>query len=535
MQPPGAYLIADPVFTDTPARIDDTATWFPLTAETPPDGWRAARVDVWVLWQPDGLVLPRQGWKVHVSVGLPDAADALAKVRDHCVRHGVAFKFLRSRTLALVHNEKYAHRGSSGKLAAIYPADEAALRRTLTELGRDLAGMRGPYILSDLRWHDGPLYVRYGGFEERWCHDGDEPVPAIARPDGVLVPDERGPVFSVPDWAPVPDFVAERIEAAAEEEAGGSPYRIDEVLHYSNGGGVYLGTDLRDDRQVVLREARPCAGLNGAGADAVTRLHRERDVLQRLAGLPCVPRVLDHFTWWEHEYLVEEFIDGETLQDSAGGRYPLIYPDVTDGELAEYAAWAVDVADRVEHALRQVHARGFVFGDLHPANVMVRPDGEVVLVDFEQGYGVDEDFAPSRGDAGFSSPKVRRGVAVDDYALACLRLSLFAPLTSMTALSAEKVEDLLDVARRFPLPPGYADRIRAGLRPGLSTVDNGVTRYAWPDPVEPAALMGSLAAGIRAREPISAAGSTGSGQAYRVTPLSTVDSPGRSPARMRSA
>ncbi|MDG6101865.1 class III lanthionine synthetase LanKC [Dactylosporangium aurantiacum] len=508
MQTPGAYLIADRVFADTPDRVDDRASWFPLARETPPDGWCEARRSVWVLWHPDGHRLPRQGWKVHVSVDLPDAAEALAKVRDHCVRHGIAFKFVRSRQLALVHNEKYAHRGSSGKLAALYPVGDDALRSTLTELGAALAGLRGPYVLSDLRWHDGPLFLRFGGFAERYCHDGDEPVTAVETPDGLLVPDERDPVFAVPDWAPVPDFVAERIAAVAEEPVTEQPYQIDEALHHSNGGGVYLATDLRDGTRVVLREARPYAGLNGAGADAVTRLHRERDMLRRLDGLPCVPRVLDHFTWWEHEYLAEELIEGDTLQDAVGARYPLIYPDVPAEELAGYTAWAVDVVDRVERALRQVHDQGVVFGDLHPANVMVRPGGDVVLIDFEQAYGLDEDFTPTLGDAGFTSPRVRRGVGVDDYALACLRLSVFVPLTSLTALCPAKVEELLAVAARFPLPPGYAGRIRDGLRRALATGDPepstvdiaAVTRFAWPSPVpaDPAPLLASLAEGIRA-------------------------------------
>jgi hypothetical protein len=41
-------------------------------------------------------------------------------------------------------------------------------------LGELLYGQPGPYILSDLRWGSGPLYVRYGGFAERYCIDAKE-------------------------------------------------------------------------------------------------------------------------------------------------------------------------------------------------------------------------------------------------------------------------------------------------------------------------------------------------------------------------
>ncbi|MFD6610649.1 class III lanthionine synthetase LanKC [Micromonospora chalcea] len=499
MPTPGAFLIADPVHVDSPAHVADTASRFPLADQTPPDGWRAAEHGGWIMWHPPHAQLPQQGWKVHVSVNLDDAADALDLVREHCVRHRIAFKFQRSRRLALVNNEKYAHRAGSGKLAALYPADDTALRRILDDLGAQLAGYRGPYVLSDLRWHDGPLYLRYGGFAELWCVDGDQPVPAVTRPDGTLVPDRREPVFTVPDWAPVPDFVAEHIAAVDAQTGDEPPYRIEEALHHSNAGGVYRATDLRDGRTVVLREARPHAGLDGAGTDALTRLRREEDMLRRLAGLDCVPQLLDRLTWWEHQFLVEEHIEGDTLQHHLAMRHPLIHPDPTHQDLTDYTTWALDVIDQVEAALAQVHARGVVFGDLHTANVMIRPDGRVVLVDFEQAYLADEDFTPSLGDPGFATPRIRRGPAVDTYALACLRLAVFVPLTPLAALCDEKFDDLLTVARRFPLPPGYLDRIRDDLHTALNPPAPGrrrVTRFTWP--ADQRRLIDSLAAGIRA-------------------------------------
>jgi len=66
-------------------------------------------------------------------------------------------------------NSKSARRGSSGKLVTIYPADDAELELVLKELDGILVGVEGPYILSDLRYADGPLFVRYGGFVERHC------------------------------------------------------------------------------------------------------------------------------------------------------------------------------------------------------------------------------------------------------------------------------------------------------------------------------------------------------------------------------
>jgi hypothetical protein len=39
----------------------------------------------------------------------------------------------------------------------------------------------------------------------------------------------------------------------------------------------------------------------------------ERSILDRLAGLDVVPQVRDYFTNAGHEFLVEDFIEGEAL------------------------------------------------------------------------------------------------------------------------------------------------------------------------------------------------------------------------------
>jgi hypothetical protein len=81
------------------------------------------------------------------------------------------------------------------------------------ELGETLDGEESPYILTDLRWGKGPLYVRYGAFAMRYTVDErGEPVPAIADGDGNLVADRRDPVFYVPPWVTLPAFL-ERISS----------------------------------------------------------------------------------------------------------------------------------------------------------------------------------------------------------------------------------------------------------------------------------------------------------------------------------
>ena len=58
----------------------------------------------------------------------------------------------------------------------------------------------------------------------------------------------------------------------AYADVAGLPYAIDRVLHFSNGGGVYLARDTRTGEAVVLKEARPHAGVDARGHDAVRPL-----------------------------------------------------------------------------------------------------------------------------------------------------------------------------------------------------------------------------------------------------------------------
>ncbi|MFD2122422.1 hypothetical protein ACFSNO_27530 [Streptomyces cirratus] len=78
--------------------------------------------------------------------------------------------------------------------------------------------------------------------------------------------------------------------AQTPHPAGTSRFRATRALHFSNGGGVYVATDTRTGGSVLLKEARPLAGLDEDGADAVARLEREHWALEQLSGLELHPR-----------------------------------------------------------------------------------------------------------------------------------------------------------------------------------------------------------------------------------------------------
>ncbi|WP_086778429.1 class III lanthionine synthetase LanKC [Streptomyces griseus] len=443
------YCLADRTYYDTPARLPDEETRYPLDSAPPPEGWCRTPGGLWTSMVPEHGEPAAQGWKIHVSTVPEEAEATLRDTTRVCLAHGVPFKFLRSEQALLLMSGKYMSRSGAGKFLTLYPADETVFLRLLDELTRVLAGRSGPYILSDLRIGDTPVHVRYGAFTARWCRDANgERVPALRHPSGHLVPDERGVVFRVPPWVTVPGALRPHLAARAAAGDAAFPYTVTKALQFSNAGGIYLARHRDTGRQVVLREARPHCGLDGAGDDAVTRLHREHRALTALAGLDCVPKVHGVTTVWEHHFLIEEHIEGNTLLEEIVARFALVRGAGTAVELAPYTAWVDSITAQLTSALAAVHARGLRFGDLHPNNIIVRPDGRVALIDFEYAVGLDDEDTPLAGAPGLQAPVGTPGAEADGYALWATWLSMLMPLMELAGHDRAKALTLERWARR---------------------------------------------------------------------------------------
>lgn len=472
------FCMVDPLFYE-PIREQAAGDGGFLARREVPAGWLAVAQTDWTMLAPNDARLPLQGWKVHVTAHLGNASAVLDTVWQYCVAKSIPFKFLPSRAKVVARNAKYADRSGSGKFITIYPADDDQLRQIVADLRESLDGQDGPYILSDLRIGSGPLFVRYGGFIPRTVRAANgEPVPAIETPLGDLVEDRREPAFVPPEWAELPGFLAADLAARNDDEGIDFPFTIEEPLHFSNGGGIYKAVDNRSGNVVLLREGRPHAGLDAQGRDAVTRIVREGEILALLAGLPCVPALHDQFTCWEHSFLVEEFIEGKTFGKETVQRYPLIHPETSEAEVADYTEWALATLDKLRVALDAVHERGVVFGDLHPHNVIVRPDGDVCLVDFEVGT-TDLEEIVGMGAPGYMAPSHVTGFARDEYAMACMRMTAFFPLNAILPLDPGKIGDVVrEIGERFPVPPEFLATILRELdlpvtMPESQTVDRG--------------------------------------------------------------
>ncbi|MCB0910199.1 MAG: class III lanthionine synthetase LanKC [Propionibacteriaceae bacterium] len=480
------------------------------TAELPP-GWLVRRWGGWEGWTPRDWQPRLQGWKIHVSATPDCAAETLARTTALCVERMVAFKFLPDLSGLVDTNAKQQDRGGSGKFITIYPDDDEGFAGLLAALDEALAGQQGPYILSDLRYGDGPVYARYGGIMSMTFPDANDlPVSAIGAGAALgLVPDQRQPRFILPDGVELPECLA----PAYARYRSSSPSRLQEFkavspLHFSNAGGVYKAT-LPDDTRRVLREARSHTGVDARRRDAVTRQRQEQAVLADLAGEPGVQQLVGSFWAWEHRYLELEYAEGTALTSWIVRNTP--YASGPDGtECARYAERAVAVGAQVIEILDRVHDRGWCVGDLHPGNVLVDDADTVTLIDFEDATRCDAEPEVGFRVFEFCAPAALSSVEADWYAVSRSLMLMYVPEWEMEVAAPAFWEVALERTRRR-FGDAAADQIEAVCArfPAVERhfLAAEVTVDTWPVPPAAGTVVPALDAGIEWSRRFSPTGS----------------------------
>lgn len=352
-----------------------------------PASWLVQSWSGWEGWTPRDWTPRVQGWKIHVSATPRCAERTLSLTTEICLNHQVAFKFLPILSGLIDSSSKQGDRGSAGKFITIYPDDDAQMGELLHELAKALDGQEGPYILSDLRFGDVPVFVRYGailGFEVPDVDD--RAIDSIVDVASMrLVPDRRSPRFIIPEGVDLPAVLQPAYAASQEStESRLDDFTTIKPLHFSNAGGVYRA-ELPDGSVRVLREARPHAGLDARNRCALQRQHTEQKVLEDLAGIEGVQNLRGVFTAWEHRFLELDYVEGTTLTSWVVRNCTLQETDPVD-----YARQAVAIIDQLVAIVERIHDRGWALGDVHTGNMLVSEDGVVTVLDLEDATRLDQ-------------------------------------------------------------------------------------------------------------------------------------------------
>ena len=172
----------------------------------------------------------------------------------------------------------------------------------------------------------------------------------------------------------------------------GATYEVIKELGSGGGGIVYLANHVRLNKRVVLKADK---------RKITTRpelLRREVDVLKNLSH-PYIPQVYDFFAEGETVYTAMDFIDGESMDRPLKRGEHFNQPQVIK--------WAMQILEALDYLHSPVHGdppRGYVHSDIKPANLMLRKNGDICLIDFNISLALGEESVIGAS-AGYASPE----------------------------------------------------------------------------------------------------------------------------------
>jgi serine/threonine protein kinase len=153
-------------------------------------------------------------------------------------------------------------------------------------------------------------------------------------------------------------------------------YLIEDVDRDKLGAGSFGSTYLAKDtrylsfvKKVVVKHLQPPAGHFDT---ALKFFKREAEVLGKLGSEHGqIPTLVDSFDEDNNFYIVQEWIDGDTLSSVLAYGKRLTQKDT------------IDLLIEILEPLKFCHDEGTIHRDLKPANLMRRrSDGKLVIIDF---------------------------------------------------------------------------------------------------------------------------------------------------------
>ena len=214
-------------------------------------------------------------------------------------------------------------------------------------------------------------------------------------------------------------------------------YLVGEMLGQGGFGITYIGFDLLLEQKVAIKEYYPMStgmvsreghstvvwssammGKTGTqkGFDSFLKEARK---MAKLGGIPGVVGVKSVFIQNETAYIVMDFIEGETLLKKLQKNGPMDFDS------------CVKLMTPIMQALEEVHEHGIIHRDISPDNIMVRPDGKLILLDL--GAAKDLDIQGNDGSVQSSQMVAKHGFSpIEQYS----KSGKVGPWTDIYAMAA---------------------------------------------------------------------------------------------------
>jgi len=213
---------------------------------------------------------------------------------------------------------------------------------------------------------------------------------------------------------------------------------------------VYLAHDIRLNKQWAVKELKSTG--NRVNDEIIAKSFIKEANMMKQLDHPFLPRIVDIVNQGDSVFVVMDYIEGRSLAKILEEYGPQPQSSVIE--------WGLDLCI----ALDYLHRRNppIVYRDMKPANVMLRPDGTVRIVDFgiareykETAPGTRIDDTTILGTRGYAAPEQFGGIGQSDPRtdIYCLGATLYHLLTGLSP--AEPPYEMYPIRQINPsLSPG---------------------------------------------------------------------------------
>ena len=233
-------------------------------------------------------------------------------------------------------------------------------------------------------------------------------------------------------------------------------YRLERRLAQGGMAEVWLGTDLSLSRQVAIKLLKP----NLASDPVVAERFRREAIAVAQLNHPNIVAVYDAIEDSGRQAVVMQLVNGKSLRQLLDEQKKLS-PELT-----------IHIGSCVAGALDAAHQAGMVHRDVKPGNILITPDGRVLLTDFGIAKGLEpsgDDLTNDNimmGTAKYLSPEQVRGKRLDGRAdLYSLGLVLYECLAGRVPFLGQNDADT--ALARLQRDPTDITRLRPTLPAGL--------------------------------------------------------------------
>lgn len=198
-----------------------------------------------------------------------------------------------------------------------------------------------------------------------------------------------------------------------------------EILTLIGQGGmskVYLARDRRLNKQWAVKEIQKRA-RDKNNEVVVQSAIAEANMIKQLDH-PSIVRIVDIIENPDVIYIIEDFIEGETLNT------------ILENHGAQPQELVVEWAMQICEALEYLHTRkpAIIYRDMKPSNVMLKPDGNIKIIDFGIAREYKEQSSAdtvSLGTKGYAAPEQFGGKGQTDARtdVYCLGVTLYHLVT----------------------------------------------------------------------------------------------------------